>query len=608
MKKLRVEHFVRHLKQTIHQEGSFAFFLGAGCSISSGVPTAKDLVDQWLPRLHDQMTGGEVPFDEWVSRELPVYDQGNQAAAYAPVMRSLFLLAAQRQREIERIVSGRDPGFGYAVLAKLITHPVVGPRCNLVLTTNFDDMVADALYLYTQHKPLVIVHESLAGFVETGLTRPLVMKLHGDALLEPKNTEEETSTFGPEIEAVLTEQLRNRGLIFVGYGGNDRSLVRFLQKLPADALRWGVYWIHDHVPENDFGEWMTTHPNAFWIDHLRFDELMLLVREQFELGHPEDGRFEKLLQTYRDTFAGLSNEIEDKPEGETKGALTAAASKAAEEFKDWWAVELAARRYKESSPEEADGVYQSGLERFPHSGPLIGSYALFLSDVLHDMERAEEFYQRAIEADSTTAINLGNYAIFLKNVRRDKERAEEFYVLAIEADPTDADYLGSYAIFLERDRHDVERAEEFYVRAIEAGPNHAINLGNYGGFLLARGETTTGLSHIRRAIESADPARQRPLILECQYYIYANCPAEDRDASLKAAKELLDSGVRSPGWDFSANIDRARDDGHPNVPLLEALARAINEDEDVSTLGAFDEWRALDEEQATVSRSATDGG
>ena len=47
--------------------------------------------------------------------------------------------------------------------------------------TNFDDMVADALYLYTQKKPLVMVHESLASFVDTGRTRPTVLKLHGDA-------------------------------------------------------------------------------------------------------------------------------------------------------------------------------------------------------------------------------------------------------------------------------------------------------------------------------------------------------------------------------------------------------------------------------------------
>jgi hypothetical protein len=36
-----------------------------------------------------------------------------------------------------------------------------GKHCNINLTTNFDGMVADALYLYTNKKHIVIFHESL---------------------------------------------------------------------------------------------------------------------------------------------------------------------------------------------------------------------------------------------------------------------------------------------------------------------------------------------------------------------------------------------------------------------------------------------------------------
>ena len=172
MDELGVEHFVRHLKRMLsEQEGNFVFFLGAGCSISSGIPGAKDLVQGWLPQLYQEATGGNILFEEWLPKAFPNYDKDNPAASYARVMRQLFRQPPQRQREIEQIVSHKDPAFGYAVLAQLITNENYGPRCNLVLTTNFDDLVADALYLYTRNKPLVILHESLIGFVETGRTR-----------------------------------------------------------------------------------------------------------------------------------------------------------------------------------------------------------------------------------------------------------------------------------------------------------------------------------------------------------------------------------------------------------------------------------------------------
>ena len=86
-----------------------------------------------------------------------------------------------------KLVARHDPGFGYATFAQLLEHQPCGPRCNLVFTTNFDDLVADALYLYTRTRPLVVSHASLADFVTSGRTRPTIVKLHGDAMLAPLN-------------------------------------------------------------------------------------------------------------------------------------------------------------------------------------------------------------------------------------------------------------------------------------------------------------------------------------------------------------------------------------------------------------------------------------
>jgi len=57
MQEMPVEQFVRHLRDTMDNESRFAFFLGAGCSISSGIPGAGELVNEWLGRLCRQQTG-----------------------------------------------------------------------------------------------------------------------------------------------------------------------------------------------------------------------------------------------------------------------------------------------------------------------------------------------------------------------------------------------------------------------------------------------------------------------------------------------------------------------------------------------------------------------
>ena len=257
METITAEHFVRRLKRHMEEyDARFVFFLGAGCSISSGIPGASRLVRDWLPKVHREHTGGSIDFDEWLSETFPKHDKDNPAASYASVFRRLCPTPLLRQREIERIVTKKDPGFGYAVLAQLMNHPKFGEKCNRILTTNFDGLVADALYLYTRTKPLVIIHDSLISFVEVGRTRPLVVKLHGDALLEPKNLEEETAELSKNVADVLATILNETGLIFVGYGGNDESISRFLSGLPPDSLPHGVYWINDAKPDTPFGQWL----------------------------------------------------------------------------------------------------------------------------------------------------------------------------------------------------------------------------------------------------------------------------------------------------------------------------------------------------------------
>ena len=61
---------------------------------------------------------------------------------------------------------------------------------------------------------------------------------------------------------------------------------------------------------------------------------------------------------------------------------------------------------------------------------------------------------------------------------------------------------------------------------------------------------------------------------------------------------LIADGVRSPGWDLVANVDRAVESGHPEPELLADLAHVIAEGAPAETLDRYPAWKGA---ETTVS-------
>ena len=503
--------FVRRMRiQADEPDRHYTFWLGAGCSVTSGIPAAASLVrDQWLPRLHHLQGEHGSSLEVWAKRTFRAYDAQNLAALYGPVMERLFKTKDDKQRETERLCEKGDPGFGYAILAALMSRS--DGVFSAALTTNFDDLIADSMYVFGEHRPLVIQHNALAGFMRPGrVRRPLVVKVHGDHRLNPMHTSEETAELDAGVRNGVQGLLQDRGVIFIGYAGNDHGVVTALEALPDSAMPLGAWWVSRREPTGAIRGWLEAR-DATWIEAGGFDELMLLFREEFQIDHPTATKFERMVARYRETYEDLSARVADLPESAPdSGALKDADRGARESAAEWWRVELEARQHVRDDPDEAERIYVEGLQRI-EDPRLIGSYANFLKNVRKDYEGAEEQYKKAIEVDPENAINLGNYANFLKEVRKDYEAAEEHYKRAIEADPENANNLGNYANFLKEVRKDYEAAEEHYKRAIEADPENANNLGNYAIYLKnVRRDYDAAEEYYKRAIE-IDPANANNL-------------------------------------------------------------------------------------------------
>jgi Tfp pilus assembly protein PilF len=274
--------------------------------------------------------------------------------------------------------------------------------------------------------------------------------------------------------------------------------------------------------------------------------------------------------------------------------------------------------------DQAKQFYQRAVEADPKHANNLGNYAFFLHNQRKDFDSAEEHYQRAIDADPKHANNLGNYAVFLQIQRKDLDRAEEFYRRAVEADPKYAEHLGNYAAFLwkcvnkpdlaalrfaeleqldglsadalfycsvfcQLQLKDPSRAEALYNRALAVDDRHAASLANSIQLLLVRGEEK--VARERLALLDSIPEVPEDVQLDAAFYRLAHF-AESWPTGLKLVKDWVTRGVRSEGWDFSPNLQRAAVTGHANLPLLEALARVITAGADPAILDAFPEWQA----------------
>lgn len=537
---MSVDEFVRRLRHEEATDKRFALFLGAGCSVTSGIPSAGSLVkERWLPHLRELMAPERSDLDEWASAAIPGYVRSDPAASYGELVNRLFLTPEDRQREIESLCDGRSPSFGYAVLAQLVAMPA--GRFNVVLTTNFDDMVADALYLYTDARPLVIQHESLAAYIRPTRTRPLVVKLHGDHRLSPRNTALETENLEQTIRLQTAMVLHDRGIIFIGYGGADHGIHTLLEELPEQALPYGAYWVHPKPPAGPIREWLGRR-GGIWVRSGWFDEVMLLIRNAFDLPHPTENRFTRIFADYQDKWQELSAAIQAKPVTDDEARVLKVALKATEaSFPDYWKAVSEALRLEETAPDEAADVYRRALEQFPKAAPLLGNYAIFLKNVRKDFDAAEAMYKLAIEADPKDARGFGNYANFLRDVREDVDDAEAMYQRAIEANPKYANSLCNYANFLNDVRRDSDAAEAMYKRAIEADLNRANTLGSYAKFLKdVRKDFDAAEAMYKRAIE-ADPKYARILV---SYANFLKNIRKDFDGAEAMYKRAIQAGSR----------------------------------------------------------------
>jgi tetratricopeptide (TPR) repeat protein/NAD-dependent SIR2 family protein deacetylase len=213
----------------------FAFFLGAGASVESGIPLAGAMMDDWCQRIIQEQCPedctGASQQKTWLE-EQPWYAQAKRAGTlYSDLFEMYETKERGRQAYIERMIEGRKPSFGYVVLANLMARNYV----NTVLTTNFDDLIYSSCSTYTDLRPVMYAYGTMVSDLRITNSRPKILKLHGDYLYSKlKNSRGELEHQDPNMSRYVSAMLSEYGLVVIGYSGCDNSVMEMLRNFPPN--------------------------------------------------------------------------------------------------------------------------------------------------------------------------------------------------------------------------------------------------------------------------------------------------------------------------------------------------------------------------------------
>jgi hypothetical protein len=245
-KERTVRDLVSYIKiRTSNVTPNYNLLLGAGASKSSGINTGAELVDQWREELYLRVTG-DSEYEESKAKNYFLKEGGawySSSNEYSALFEKKFDLPSQRRRFVEQEVDNKIPSIGYSYLVSLTNS--TNRFFDTIYTTNFDDLINDSFYQFSQVRPVVCAHDSSVNSISISSTRPKIIKLHGDYLFDDiKSTLRETETLETNIKNKLIEFSKEFGLIVVGYAGNDRSIMDVINYLlkTDDYLKNGIYW------------------------------------------------------------------------------------------------------------------------------------------------------------------------------------------------------------------------------------------------------------------------------------------------------------------------------------------------------------------------------
>jgi hypothetical protein len=231
------------LAMSIHSRpGAYALLLGSGVSRAASIPTGWEITLN-LIRKYACACGEDCEPDPvaWFAAKhdkSPDYSSLLEKIAKLPAERSQLLQTYFEPTEEDREAERKVPTKAHQAIAQLVK----AGKVRMILTTNFDRLLEQALDAVGVHPAVIASPDQLKGAEPYVHVPCMVVKLHGDYRdTRIRNTEAELSTYPNEIDIFLDRVLDDFGLVICGWSGEyDTALRAAIDRCPN--RRFTAYW------------------------------------------------------------------------------------------------------------------------------------------------------------------------------------------------------------------------------------------------------------------------------------------------------------------------------------------------------------------------------
>lgn len=289
-------------------------FLGAGASISSGIPSAGLCLWEWKRDIF--LTNNHGLEDQFAELSLPsVKDRiqrwldgkgGHPLAGsdeeYSHYIEKCYPSAENRRAYFQSKVQAAKPHVGYQLLCAMAEAEIV----RSVWSTNFDNLTSRAAANFRLTPVEVGMDTQGRVFRQPTKGEVVCVALHGDYRYDPlKNTTDELRDQDAALRQALIDMAKDVSLIVCGYGGRDRSIMEALQAAYSQAGAGTLYWcgFGDEIPDSAQTLLEVAKKNGrsgFFVPTMGFDDVLTRLA-RFCLTATQRQQYEAILSKATET-------------------------------------------------------------------------------------------------------------------------------------------------------------------------------------------------------------------------------------------------------------------------------------------------------------------
>ena len=312
VKRLGVDAFIRSI--VVNRGRPICFLLGAGTSLTSGMPSAERCIWDWKrdifvsnnPTLRE--TVGELTLDgtrkriqSWLDQQGHYPELGHESE-YSHYAEVCYPSLGDRKSFFHGYVKQAVPHTGYKLIPLLVKSRLI----RTIWTTNFDGLVGRACAAAD-----VVCIEVGMDSVERVLRPPIdgelrVVSMHGDYRYDSlKNTTSELLEQETLFKRELNIELKDCDLVVLGYSGRDASIMDVLREVYSSPGQSRLFWcgFGEQAPEEVerlLGEANAARREVYYVPTEGFDDVITrLSLNYLQQEHLSDAKL--VIETYSDS-------------------------------------------------------------------------------------------------------------------------------------------------------------------------------------------------------------------------------------------------------------------------------------------------------------------